>query len=282
MVYVIFILLGRSNHQKEFIPILFFIPFFGVLAALIIDMYYKAEGHNQNPIEIYQLSPGENIYWRPIENRKENINLIPLEEAISLNDTKTRRKLMLESLYDNPSKFIDVLLVARTNDDIETVHYASTTISKIQRDFQIELQKLSVAIEKNPEDIQLLDTYIEVTQDYINSDILEEYLLKRQRLMFKEILDRRIEKAGITKNILFSRIDNNLALKDFQFAYDDCISLLNLWSDDEHVWTKTIQVCVESNDPERLKKVLDKTKKLNIQWSAANRALISTWQEGVQ
>jgi hypothetical protein len=280
LVYAVFIFLGKSNHQREFIAILLFIPVFGILAALVIDLYYKLEGHNQKPVEISTLSLGENTYWKPIESKSEDTNLIPLEEAISINDTKTRRKLMLESLYDNPSKYIDVLMVARKNDDIETVHYASTTISKIQRDFQLEMQKMSVAIEKNPEDIHLLDTYIEIIQNYINSDILEDYLLRRQRLLFEEILNKRINQGGVDKNVLLLRINNNLALKNFQAAFDDSQVLTELWPDDEQVWIEVLRVCVESNDADRLKKIINELKNLSINWSSKNRKLISTWLEG--
>jgi len=278
-VYAILIYSGNSKHRKEFIAIMLFIPGFGIIAGLAVELYYKFTGSKQQPVEIPDLALDADIYWKPVGMRQEETDLVPLEEAISINNTAIRRKLMLESLYDNPSKYIDVLMVARKNDDIETVHYASTTISKIQRDFQLELQKLAVDVENNPDDIKLLDQYIEIIQNYIDCNILEDYLLKRQRLLFDEILVRRIDQGGIDKGVLIKKINNNMALGNYQSALDDSSLLRELWADDEQVWIDTLRVCVESQDIEKLREVIHEIENLPINWSAANRKLIMSWTE---
>ena len=278
-IYGFLIFSGISRHRREFIAILLFIPVFGFIAALAVELYYKIAGSKQEPIEISNLTLDEDIYWKPVKVRQEETDLVPLEEAISINDTATRRKLMLESLYDNPTKYIDVLMEARRNDDIETVHYASTTISKIQRDFQLEIQRLSVEVENNPDDIALLDQYIETIQQYIDCDILEDYLLNRQRLLFNEALLKRTNQAGIDKEILIKKINNNIALGDYQAAFDDCSLLQELWPEDEQVWIETLRVCVESQDFQKLNQVIEKIDRLSIQWNNTNRKLIQEWKE---
>jgi len=278
-IYGFLIFSGISRHRREFIAILLFIPVFGLIAALAVELYYKIAGPKQEPIEISNLTLDEDIYWKPVKVRQEETDLVPLEEAISINDTATRRKLMLESLYDNPTKYIDVLMEARRNDDIETVHYASTTISKIQRDFQLEIQRLSVEVENNPDDIALLDQYIETIQQYIDCDILEDYLLNRQRLLFNEALLKRTNQAGIDKEILIKKINNNIALGDYQAAFDDCSLLQELWPEDEQVWIETLRVCVESQDFQKLNQVIEKIDRLSIQWNNTNRKLIQEWKE---
>ena len=278
-IYAVVILTGISNHKKTFFPLILFIPGFGLLTALVIDIYYFFTGHNQKPVEIATFSLDENIYWKPIRNRQEENNLVPLEEAILINDTMIRRKLMLESLYDNPSKYIDILMIARKNDDIETVHYASTTISKIQRDFQLEIQRLAVAIEKEPDNLEILDEYIEVVQNYINSNILEDYLLKHQRILFDNILSKRLEFGKNNKEVLFKKIENNLALKNFPAALHDSRTLQKTYPDDEQVWIQALQVCVESKDQQKLQETIDEIKNLNIVWTNTGRKVISTWLE---
>lgn len=278
-IYGFLIYSGISRHRREFIAILLFIPVFGFIAAIAVELYYKLAGSKQEPIEISNLTLDEDIYWKPVKVRQEETDLVPLEEAISINDTATRRKLMLESLYDNPSKYIDVLMEARRNDDIETVHYASTTISKIQRDFQLEIQRLSVEVENNPDDIALLDQYIETIQQYIDCDILEDYLLNRQRLIFNEALLKRTNQAGIDKEILMKKINNNIALGNYQAAFDDSSLLQELWPEDEQVWIETLRICVESQDIQKLNEAIKKMDGLPIQWSNANRKLIQEWKE---
>lgn len=277
--YAFLIFTGKSRHHKEFIVIVLFIPVFGLLTALIIDIYYLSSGHNQRPVEIATLSLGEETYWKPIKNKREENNLVPLEEAITINDTKTRRKLMLESLYENPSKYIDVLLKARRNDDMETVHYASTTISKIQRDFQLEIQKLSVALEKDPHNLDLLDEYIDIIQNYIDSNILEDFLLRHQRILFDEILTRRLALGGHDKDVLLMRTNNNLALKNFQSAINDSQMLKRDYPDDERVWIEALRVCVESSDAQKLQETIKEINSTNIAWTSTGRNIVAPWLE---
>ena len=178
VVYVIFIFTGRSYLRKGHIFFIVFLPIFGPLAGVLVEHLNRLGKQGNTELDIPTLTLGDDIYWEAIKREQEDRNIVPLEEAILINDEKTRRKLILETLYDNPMKYLDVLMVARYNDDVETAHYATTTISKAQRQYQLEIQKTAVGVENNPDDLELLDEYLDLIGEYIESGLLEDYLLK--------------------------------------------------------------------------------------------------------
>jgi len=212
-IYITLIFTRRSTLTPANILPILSIPFFGVLSALAADLVHITNQHKQDPDSIETLTLSEDIYWKSIKKREEAQNIVPLEEALIINDRQTRKKLILEMLLDDPMKNINILLLARENNDVDTAHYANTTIAKIQRNFQLQVQQLSVEHEADPDDSSILDRYIETLGNFIESGLSEAFLLKRQRVAFADLLEKKISLDGWNKKILLMKIHNCLDLK---------------------------------------------------------------------
>ena len=66
--------------------------------------------------------------------------IVPLQEALLINDASTRRQLIMDILYHDTGEYVDVLNRARMNDDVEVVHYATTAMVELQKDYEERLQ----------------------------------------------------------------------------------------------------------------------------------------------
>lgn len=73
----------------------------------------------------------------------------PLEEALVLQDKEVSRWMLMEIVSRAPAKFIDLLFLARQDEDTEVVHYATTLIAEISRQYDIRLQTLDKSIRKS-------------------------------------------------------------------------------------------------------------------------------------
>ena len=217
-IYITLIFTRRSSLTPANIPPILYIPFFGVLSALTADLANRSNKYGEDPDPIETFSLSEDIYWKSIKKREEAQNIVPLEEALIINDRQTRKKLILEMLLDDPMKNINILLLARENNDVDTAHYANTTIAKIQRNFQLQVQQLSVEHEADPDNSSILNRYIEILGNFIESGLSEAFLLKRQRVAFADLLEKKISLDGWNKKILLKKIHNCLALKDTNTA----------------------------------------------------------------
>jgi hypothetical protein len=276
-IYITLIFTRRSSLTPANILPTLCIPFFGVLSALIADLVNLPIKNGEGPDSIGKLSHSEDVYWKSIEKREEAQNIVPLEEALIINDRETRKKLILEVLLDDPMKNIDILLIARENNDVDTAHYANTTISKIQRGFQLQVQQLAVEHEADPDNIDLLNRYIETLENFIESGLSEAFLLKRQRVIFADLLDKKISLDGWDKETLLKKIRNCLALKDINAAVEANEILIKNFPDDEQSWISALQISVAGHDSMRLEETINEINRRNIDWSLPGKEQISTW-----
>ena len=69
-------------------------------------------------------------------------DVVPLEEALLLNDSSRRRELIMNVLNDNPGEYVELLKQARMNEDVEVVHYAITAMVELSKEYDYRLQKI--------------------------------------------------------------------------------------------------------------------------------------------
>ncbi|MBM3145574.1 MAG: hypothetical protein FJ010_11515 [Chloroflexi bacterium] len=277
IIFAAYIYIGASFLRRESIIPVVLVPVFGPLAGIVIELLNKLGKHADRPIDLPKLTLGEDIYWKTIKDEEEDENIVPLEEALLINDVQTRREKVLDTLYENPLKYLDVMLVARYNEDIETSHYATTTIAEAQRKYQLQIQKLAVAVEENPNDLALLDEYIVTLEKYVESGLLEDYLLRRQRMIYAKALEKKLSMVGQEKDTLVKYLRNNIELKDYTAAIEVSNILKRKFPEDEQTWIETLRVCVEGHDERKLKETIQEIHTKPIAWTNQGREQVSLW-----
>jgi hypothetical protein len=277
-IYAILILLKKSAlTQANILPILL-IPGFGLLGALAAEWQTRVKSGNLDlEAELEPVSLADDIYWKTIQRRDEAENIVPLEEALLVNDRMTRKNLIFEMLLDDPLKNIDILMLARENNDTDTAHYANTTIAKIQRNFQLQLQKLAVLHEQNPADAQTLDHYIDILEKFISSGLSVAYLQHKQRLILGNLLDHKLALSGFHKETMKQKIRNDLELKNFSAAFETAEDLKNNFPNDQDAWLYQLLVSVEARDPRHLEETRTEIRRRQINWSPENRKIVNVW-----
>ena len=277
LLYVLLILSGRSNLRKEYIPLIILVPIFGPLTCLVIEYIVMSDKDGKKSLDADNTVFRDDILWKTLKNFHEKGDIVPLEEAILINDVKTRRKFMLDTLYDDPSKYLDILMVAKNNDDVETSHYATTSISYIQRSFQLSIQKYAIDLESEPDNLELLDDYIGTLGNYVESGLLEEHLLKNLRVVYSQILDKKLAKIKDDASTLMEKLKNSIELGDYVSAFEASDLLKEYWPEDEQTWLAAIRVCVDGNDRNRLQETLAEIQLQKISWTKPGMEKISPW-----
>src|SRR5512143_3244328 len=139
---------GRLGWRKEYLIPILCVPVFGPLLAFTIDLMHILGHPGTNPVELEALKLGQNVYWNTVEGPQEDPSVVPLEEAILINDEHVRREAVLDTFGQDAFGYLDVLLLARDDEDIDTTHYATIRITKIHRQFQLALQQCAVKHEQ--------------------------------------------------------------------------------------------------------------------------------------
>lgn len=281
LVYVIFIIFRISRLRKEHIIPLCLIPVFGILLAVTMEWMLLSGKQGRKKPDLETQGLGNDILWVTLRSFQEKSDLVPLEEAVLINEAKIRRRSMLETLYADPLKYLKVLNTAKNNEDIEISHYATTTISKAQKDFQLAIQKSALEMERHPDDPGVVDAYIEVLGEYIRSGLLEEGLLRNLRIEYSYALDRKLAATKNDKNALTEKLRNAVELHDFQCAAETGRLLRESWPEDEQTWIEILRVCVEGNDGAELQKTIEEIGRHKIIWTDKGREQVSPWIRGI-
>ena len=270
----VYFLLSRLRHNRAklvLLPMVLLIPVFGVICCKIAEM----TRHNKRGAHDYS---SESPVYRNGGYAKFDIDeadkpgaVVPLEEAILINDAQTRRKVMIDILHREPAQYLDLLKLARLNEDVEVTHYAATTIIEVQRGFELEIQNKSALVKRHPSDIALLDDYIDTLNRYLSSGLLEGHLLGKQRMLLMQLLHKRIELEPYDKETYFKIIENDSALHRYAGAEQAFQTLTQNWPEDENAWLAGIRIYMESNNKQQKADILGKIKMMPIKWSVKGK-----------
>lgn len=204
---------------------------------------------------------------------KQAARAVPVEEALILNDPKRRRAQMMNMLRTESKKFLDVLLVARFNEDPETAHYATATLMVLQREMLMELHRCQRAAEKDPSDGRNWAEYARLLEEYCESGLVEGQLLFRRRLLMAAAL----EKCLLTPEALQMAVNNHLLLGQGRQARVAAREMLDRWPLDERSWLEMMRVCAETRDARGMGALLKGVRSAKVDWTRGGREKVRYW-----
>lgn len=267
----------RKSHAlpDTIILIIALIPVFGIISAISIELVYQRnrEGKRELSLEGFGIGKEDNNNYiiEEVENANE---IIPLEEALLINDSQTRRRFMMEILHKDPNQYLELLKQARFHKDTEITHYATSTIMEVQREYELELQRCISAYRSNPTEA-VIEEYVKVMQGYLNSGLLDDMMNKRFRDQYNEILMEIVKSHTKKKHIYIEILENDIKRKEFKKAREISKLLQKQCPKDEIVWLKTLELCIESKDQKLLQQTLKSISGLQIAWTAQGKAMLN-------
>lgn len=99
-----------------------FVPFWGVLCVLLLHFQICGGADNVRQAGVEKLKVKEELYKNIFVTQDASEQIVPLEDALLLNQPGVRRELIMDVLNDDPGEYMELLKKARMNDDVEVVH----------------------------------------------------------------------------------------------------------------------------------------------------------------
>lgn len=128
------------------------------------------------------------VVERPDES--DEINLIPMEEAIMINDKENLRNLLLTVLRGDVKKSINAVTKALNSSDSEASHYAASAIMDIMNEFQKTLQKFYAQMDAEPDDTEVMVLYINYLSEMLSAGFLSELEEKTYIYSLQKVCER--------------------------------------------------------------------------------------------
>ena len=252
------------------------IPVWGLLSAVIISIMVKRGFVGRNSKDLEVMHGNMEAREALMVEAPESENVVPLEDALIMDDSATKRSVMLDVLMSNTEGYLSVLSQARMNEDVEVVHYATTAMVELSKDYELRLQEYSSEYARDPEKEGLLDEYIMFLEQYISSDIIQGQLLEIQKNTLMQLLMEKVNRnptPGTYERFIVAILSN----KQFSIADEALKSMEKAYPDDDRYFKLRFRYCYETGSGMELREMVSKVKNSTEYYSREIRDLISLW-----
>ena len=279
---IIYLLMRLSilKAERMIMPLVCLVPVWGILALFFLEIRNRGKREILEDVGIEKLKINDEIYRSilmdedPIEDR-----VVPLEEALLINDPATRRELMMEVMYSNPDDYVEQLKEARTNDDTEVVHYAVTALAELQKEYDFRFQELDWEMEKNPDDDEVTDKYIKLLNQYLDSGIAEENDMDIKLRTYSGILERKLKNTPESFALWKEKIKTDLKIREYETALEDIQYIVENWEKEEAGYLLLIQYYSALKDRQGIDRTLEQVSRRRIHLTPRGRREISFWKK---
>lgn len=270
--------LGMLPVRGHMLPAMVLVPLWGPL-LLVLCARGEAFGDALEDGTLESLRLNDEIRrGMQVQVREGDAGVVPLEEALIVNDPSDRRRLMLSMLTEDPDAYLAQLQAAKLNDDVEVAHYAATAVAQISKESDLKLQQLERAFKADPS-AQNLDDYCDYLGDYLASGLAEGRVAQIQRQQYARLLARRCEREdGTPLRICYATALTDVGKLDEAEAVTT--QLVADEPDEQEAWMLCLRIAVMRRDGEAVQQVIDAIDNQHVYLSAENREKLAFWRDG--
>ncbi|VWL64795.1 tetratricopeptide repeat protein [Collinsella aerofaciens] len=271
--------LGLLPVRGHMLAVMVLVPLWGPLLVVLLSVRSAVFGDDLKDATLEALRINDDMHRSMlVQGREGDDGVVPLEEALIVNDPGDRRRLMLSMLTEDPDAYLAQLQAAKLNDDVEVAHYAATAVAQISKESDLKLQQLERAFKTDPS-AQNLNVYCDYLGTYLASGLAEGRVAQIQRQQYARLLARRCEhEDGLALRVRYAT-----ALADageVDEAEDVAERLVADTPDEQDVWMLCLRLAVLRHDGEMVRRVIDAVDKQHVYLSAENRERLAFWREG--
>lgn len=271
--------LGLLPVRGHMLAVIVLVPLWGPLLVVLLSARSAVFGEGLKESALESLRFNDDLHRSIlVHDRDADAGVVPLEEALIVNDPAYRRRLMLSMLTEEPDAYLAQLQAAKLNDDVEVAHYAATAVAQISKESDLKLQQLERAF-KTDASSHNLDAYCDFLGAYLDSGLAEGRVAQIQRQQYARLLARRCEREDGAA----LRIRYGTALADageIDKAEDVASQLVIDAPDEQDVWMLCLRLAVIRRDGQAVRRVIDAIDKQHVYLNAENRERLAFWREG--
>ena len=272
------IAMGMLKVRMEVMPLVIFVPLWGVVCVMLIHFQLLLAGKYSASIGVEKLRINEEIYRSFLVLDEDSKGVAPLEDVLLLDEAKTRRKQMMELLNDNPVQYLELLRQARMNSDVEVVHYATTAMSELNKEYDLKLQKAEKNYGDNPESPERLDEYLEVLGDYLDKALAPERIQKIRRQQYAMLLQKRQnQRPELQNGVELER--QLLRLGEFEQAENVLKELEQKWPSEQQIWLLKVEYAARQKNGRQIRRILREAEEQHIYFTAQTRESLEFWKK---
>ena len=276
---------GLLKTRLSCLPIMAFVPVFGAVALFFHERALRSDARPCDDFELEELRVNDAVYKSiVVEPAAQASEAVPLREALLVNDPATRRRLIMDVLYDDASAQPHALRAARSNDDTEVVHYATTALVELQKTYDDRMQRARAACQADARDVAAARILASVLGAYIESGLLEGMMLTSTRAEYARVLDALLalvsrdgeEALGVCWQA-FLNAQARGEVGDMERMAEHAVAV---WPQREDGYLMRLHTAVAREDRAGIDRALETLQRGDVRVTARGRRDISYWRRG--
>lgn len=282
IVFLFYLFRKRKDAYIRLI-IMTFLPVGGLLIYCALDIYWIIIDKNGplNYLEAFSKGTEIDSFSMRKSNIEKEINVIPIEEALILNDNTTKRTLIIEVLKNDTYQYIGFLTKALKDSDTETSHYAATAVTEIKRKLMLAIQMMEVRYEESKNDIEYLKAYSDVLKKYLESGLLDDRDLEKYSINYVNVLKNILDLGNMEEFYFEEKVNYDIRLQRFDTAIEYCMMYKNYLKDSDKPYILLLKIYYTLKNKEAFNKVLNELTKSNIKLKRESLRIVRFWLKGV-
>ncbi|WP_026506774.1 hypothetical protein [Butyrivibrio sp. MC2013] len=279
LIVAIFLLLSYLKVlkiEKEMMVIVLFIPLFGALCALMIHFIIVTGESGKAGGDLEAMSSPDADQNRIPMPEAEGSLVVPLEDALIMDDASTRRSVIMDVLMSDTGKYTHILNQARMNEDAEVVHYATTAMAELSKEYELGLQEYSIRYAEAPDDIELIGEYIAYLGRFLESGTGQGQALEIQRNIYHQLLARKIDLAPAYEDYM-ALVGSYLGAGEYSAADQVLGRMEKAYGMDEEIWILRFRYYYQTRSVRSINEMIDKALSSGEFISSRMREIIDFW-----
>lgn len=258
----------RDNRRTYFLRfiVMLLCPVVGPLFFFTVHLFYLTVFRFQVELDDVMFSKGR-VRTQMKADEEREMNVIPLEEAIAVNDRKSLRTAMLNVLKGEIKDSLSAISLALETKDSESSHYAASVLSHELNEFRVEVQKLYLGIREEKDDqTEYEDMMINYTDKVLRQKVFTPLEQDRFVKMMIEAAESFYAKnpSGMTQQQYEGVCLRLLEIKDYENSEKWCMRLAEQYPDELSSYTCKLKLYFTVRNREAFFETLDALKKSDV------------------
>lgn len=202
-------------------------------------------------------------------NEEQERNIIPIEEALAVNDKKSLRAAMLGIIRGETDGTLFAISLALDSEDSEASHYAASVLSDKLNEFRMNVRKLYSeiwGIEEDAERIACGEKLIDYMRGVLKQKVFIQLEQSSYVRMMAEVADLLYEKEAsrLTPEQYESVCLRLMEIEDFMASEQWCRRFMEQYPDALRSYTCMLKLYFETRNREAFFYTLDSLKKSDV------------------
>lgn len=278
IIYICLLVIFKRENFLIQAFILLSCPFISLL--FIYAMSKKKYSKNLLPDWLLSREQYDDLVFKS-PNIEAETNIIPFNDALVLNDNKTKRRMLIDLLKGEFSTNIDALELALKSDDSETSHYAATAVQQAKSDLMKTMRKLEEEIDNAETDSRLLEDYRDILKQYIRIEFLDKQTRKRYMYTYLATLSKLIKLSPDSSKLNYmEKIDVAISLHEYREALEAVNQFLAVFPDQEESYFAAMNIHYVMKNREGFNKIVGRLRASEIRLSPDKLNQLRFWIQG--